>query len=54
MHTILKGECSRCHKGKMYTNSNPFVLSKLFRMHEICFLCSTKLKKLHFSLEHGM
>lgn len=44
MHTILKGKCPRCHKGKMYKNSNPYILSKLFKMHERCSSCSIKFK----------
>lgn len=44
IHTILKGKCPKCHKGEMYKNSNPFVVTKLFKMHERCFICSTKFK----------
>ena len=42
LYSIFTGSCPKCHQESMYTNPNPYVLNKLFSMHERCKHCNTK------------
>lgn len=44
IYAIFTGVCPKCHEESMYTNTNPYALSKLFSMHERCSNCNTKYK----------
>jgi uncharacterized protein (DUF983 family) len=44
LNSILTGSCPNCHKESMYINKNPYILSKVFKMHEHCSHCNTKYK----------
>ncbi|MBO6828500.1 MAG: DUF983 domain-containing protein [Allomuricauda sp.] len=44
MYSILTGNCPRCHEESMYENSNPYALSKIFKMNERCSHCGLKYK----------
>ena len=44
LYSIFTGTCPVCHTGKMYVNSNTYVLSDTLKMHERCPHCSTKFK----------
>ncbi|MAP53879.1 MAG: DUF983 domain-containing protein [Altibacter sp.] len=44
LYSIFTGTCPVCHTGKMYVNSNPYVLSDTLKMHERCPHCGTKFK----------
>ncbi|WP_397361913.1 DUF983 domain-containing protein [Olleya sp. R77988] len=42
LYGIFTGKCPKCHEEFMYTEPNPYKLSKLFKMHERCSNCNTK------------
>lgn len=44
LYSILTGVCPVCHKSNMYRNSNPFILSDIFKMHDVCSHCGTRFK----------
>ncbi|WP_127845190.1 DUF983 domain-containing protein [Psychroflexus aestuariivivens] len=44
LYSILTGTCPVCHEGKMYKESNPYKLGKIYDMHERCSVCNTKYK----------
>jgi len=44
LYSILTGSCPKCHQESMYQNTNPYVISQLFKMHERCSHCDTKYK----------
>lgn len=44
LYSIITGVCPKCHEESMYTNTNPYALTKLFSMHERCSNCNTKYK----------
>ena len=44
LHSILTGTCPRCHQESMYVNKNPYVITKLYQMHENCSSCGLKYK----------
>lgn len=44
IYSILTGNCPVCHNESMYKYPNPYVVSKLFDMHERCQSCGTKYK----------
>tara|TARA_Y100000815_G_C13347430_1_gene502644 strand:+ start:1205 stop:1567 length:363 start_codon:yes stop_codon:yes gene_type:complete len=41
---MLTGKCPVCHKGDMYMEKNPYILSKTLKMHDRCSHCDTKFK----------
>lgn len=43
--SMLFNTCPRCHKGKVFKESNPYVLSKMFQLHETCSHCQLKYQK---------
>ena len=44
LHSILTGTCPRCHQESMYVNKNPYIITKLYQMHENCSSCGLKYK----------
>ena len=38
LYSILTGSCPRCHQESMYLDKNPYHMSKIFKMHERCFV----------------
>ena len=44
LYSILTGTCPVCHEESMYKESNPYILNRVFDMHEHCSNCGTKYK----------
>ncbi len=44
MYSIFTGACPVCHKTNMYRNANPFIISDIFKMHDVCAHCGTRFK----------
>jgi uncharacterized protein (DUF983 family) len=44
LYSIFTSTCPVCHKGKLYKNPNPYIISDTLKMHERCPNCSTKYK----------
>ncbi|WP_375325468.1 DUF983 domain-containing protein [Flagellimonas sp. GZD32] len=44
LYSILTGSCPRCHEESMYEKSNPYALSKIFKMNDRCSHCDLKYK----------
>jgi len=44
LYGIITGVCPKCHEESMYQNPNPYIVTKLFKMHEHCSNCKTKYK----------
>ena len=44
IHSIITGSCPVCRNESMYVKQNPYLLNKLFEMHERCSHCNTKYK----------
>lgn len=44
LYSIFTGTCPVCHEESMYKESNPYILSQVFKMHERCSHCGTKYK----------
>ncbi|MBU2939864.1 DUF983 domain-containing protein [Lacinutrix sp. C3R15] len=42
LYSILTGSCPKCHQESMYTDKNPYHLSKTLEMNEQCSHCHTK------------
>ena len=42
LYSILFGVCPKCHQESMYVNKNPYVLSKVIKMHDHCSHCKTR------------
>lgn len=44
LYSIFTGTCPVCHKGKLYQNRNPYILTEALKMNERCSHCKTKYK----------
>ncbi len=44
LYSILTGKCPVCHNESMYSETNPYILSKTLKMQERCSSCNTKYK----------
>jgi len=44
LHSIIVGSCPQCRQQNMYKDKNPYVISKLYKMHEKCSSCGLKYK----------
>ncbi|MFC7356679.1 DUF983 domain-containing protein [Jejudonia soesokkakensis] len=44
LYSIFTSTCPVCQTGKMYKNSNPYVISETLQMPERCSNCNTKFK----------
>lgn len=42
LNSILTGSCPKCQKESMYSDKNPFHLSKVLKMNEKCAHCGFK------------
>ncbi|MVT39882.1 DUF983 domain-containing protein [Chitinophaga oryziterrae] len=40
--SLLLNKCPRCRKGDLFKNQNPYVLKKVFDMHDHCPVCGQK------------
>jgi uncharacterized protein (DUF983 family) len=45
LYSTFFNKCPRCHKGDVFTEKNPYALTKLFSMHEHCSHCDLKYEK---------
>jgi uncharacterized protein (DUF983 family) len=39
IYSAARNKCPRCHKGDVFTEKNPYNLSKMFSMHRKCSHC---------------
>ena len=46
LYSILFFKCPRCHRGAVFKDSNPYKLSRIFKMYENCSHCG-----LHYEIE---
>lgn len=44
LYSILTGTCPVCHEESMYREKNPYILDRIFKMHDRCSQCGTKYK----------
>ena len=44
MNSILTGSCPKCQEESMYLEKNPYIVSKIFKMHDTCSHCGTRYK----------
>ena len=44
LYSVFTSTCPVCHEGEMYIEKNPFILSKVLKMHDHCSYCNTKFK----------
>jgi len=44
VYSIFTGTCPVCQEESMYKESNPYKLSRVYKMHERCSSCGTKYK----------
>jgi uncharacterized protein (DUF983 family) len=44
LYSIFTGTCPVCQQESMYLESNPYKLTKIFKMHERCSHCGVKYK----------
>jgi uncharacterized protein (DUF983 family) len=44
LNSILTGSCPKCQEESMYLEKNPYIVSKIFKMHETCTHCGTRYK----------
>ncbi len=42
VYSVLHFKCPRCHEGEVFETRNPYLLSKLFKMHENCGHCGLR------------
>ena len=45
LYSMIMNKCSRCHKGDMFEDKNPYNLSNMFKMHKTCSNCGLKYEK---------
>ena len=46
--SVLRNKCSRCRRGDLYIDANPYHLKTFMRMHETCPVCGQR-----FEIEPG-
>ncbi|MBA4154886.1 DUF983 domain-containing protein [Flavobacterium sp.] len=44
LNSILTGSCPKCQEESMYLEKNPYIVSKIFKMHDTCSHCGTRYK----------
>ncbi|OYQ36890.1 DUF983 domain-containing protein [Flavobacterium cyanobacteriorum] len=44
LYSILTGTCPRCNEESMYIYKNPYILTKVFTMHDTCSHCGLRYK----------
>ncbi len=42
LYSMFANKCTRCHKGDIFEEKNPYKLGKMFKMHETCNHCHLK------------
>lgn len=42
LYSILHFKCPRCHEGEVFETRNPYRLSKLFQLNEVCSHCGLR------------
>lgn len=42
LYSMFTNKCTRCHKGDIFVEKNPYKLGKMFEMHETCSYCGLK------------
>lgn len=45
LYSTLSNTCPRCHKGKIFQNSNPYVFNAMFKMHKNCPNCQVSFQR---------
>jgi len=45
LYSIVKMKCPKCNEGRLFLESNPYVLSKLANMQPKCEVCSEDFKR---------
>ena len=45
IYSMFFNKCPRCHHGDVFKSGNPFVLSRLFHIHERCSACDLKYER---------
>lgn len=46
LYSIFKQKCPKCHEGELFVKQNPYVLNKIWDMHDSCKHCGQ-----HYQLE---
>jgi len=44
-YSAFTNSCPHCHQGKVFTEKNPFKLSKMFSLHKNCSHCNLRYEK---------
>ena len=44
IYSVLTGSCPKCNEESMYKVQNPYIITKIFDMHERCSHCGFKYK----------
>lgn len=44
-YSTFLNKCPRCHTGDVFTEKNPYALTKIFSMHERCSHCELKYER---------
>ncbi|WP_299364028.1 DUF983 domain-containing protein [Winogradskyella sp.] len=42
LYSILFGACPKCHQESMYSEKNPYILSKTLKINDTCSHCGTR------------
>lgn len=42
LYSMFTNTCTRCHRGAIFEEKNPYKLGKMFKMHETCDHCQLK------------
>lgn len=42
LYSILHFRCPRCQQGEVFQEPNPYVISRMFKMHETCSHCGLR------------
>lgn len=45
LYSIINNKCPRCHRGKVFTEKNPYLLTRIFHLHERCPHCQLKYER---------
>lgn len=44
-YSTVTNKCSRCHQGQVFKEANPYILGKMFSLHEKCSNCALKYER---------
>lgn len=45
LYSTFFNKCPQCHKGDVFTEKNPYALTKIFSMHKTCSHCGLKYER---------